>query len=42
MIDFGIKVRRYSFREINNGEHLMNYNINYHFADFEENDKLFD
>ena len=42
MIDFGIKGWNHSFSEINNGEHLMNFNINYHFADFEENDKFFD
>ena len=42
MIDFGIKDRSHSFGEFNNGEHLMNFNINYHFADFGENDKLFD
>ena len=42
MIDFGIKGRSQSFGEFNNGEHLMNFNINYRFADFEENDKLFD
>ena len=42
MIDFEIKGRIHSFVEFNNAEHLMNFNINYHFADFEENDKLFD
>ena len=42
MIEFGIKGRSHSFGEFNNREHLMNFNINYNFADFEENDKLFD
>ena len=42
MIDFRIKGWNYSFSEINNREHLMNFNINYHFADSVENDKLFD
>ena len=42
MNDFGIKGWNHSCSEINNEEHLMNFNINYHFADFEENDKLFD
>ena len=42
MIDFGIKGWNHSFSEINNGEHLMNFNINYYFADFVENNKLFD
>ena len=39
MIDFGIKGRSHNFGEFNNGEHLMNFNTNYHFADFDENDK---
>ena len=42
MIHFRIKGWNHSFSEIHNGEHLMNFNINYHFADFVENDKLFD
>ena len=42
MIDVGIKGWNHSFSEINNGTHLMNFNINYNFADFVENDKLFD
>ena len=37
-----LRVGSHSFGEFNNGEHLMNFNINYNFADFEENDKLFD
>ena len=42
MIDFGIKGWNHNFSEFNNGEHIMNFNINYHFADFEEYDKLFE
>ena len=42
MIAFGIKGRNHSFSEFNNGERLMNFNKNYHFADFEEYNKLFD
>ena len=42
MSDFGIKGGSHSFDEFNNGEHLMYFNINYPFADFEGNDKLFD
>ena len=42
MIDFGIKGKNHSFSEFNNREHLMNFNINNHFADFEEYDKLFE
>ena len=42
MIDLRIKGRSHSFGEFNNGEHSMNFNINYNFADFEETDKLFD
>ena len=42
MIDFGIKGWNHSFSVFNNGQHLMNFNINYHFANFEEYDKLFD
>ena len=41
MIDLGIKVWNHNFSEINNEEHLMNFNINYKFPDFEENNKLF-
>ena len=33
MIDFGIKGWNHNFSEFNNGENLMNFNINYHFAD---------
>ena len=42
MNDFWIEGWNHSFSEINNGEHLVNFNINYHFADFVVNDKLFD
>ena len=34
MIDYGIKGWNHSFSEFNNGKHLMNFNINYYFADF--------
>ena len=39
MIVFGIKGWNHSSSEFNGGEHLMNFNIAYHFADFEEYDK---
>ena len=42
MIDFRIKGWDHSLSDFNNKEHLMKFNINYHFADFEENDKFFD
>ena len=42
MIDFGIKGWNHNLSDFNNGEHLMNFNLNYHFADFEESDKRFD
>ena len=42
MIVFGIRGKTHSLSEFNKGEHLMNFNINYHFADFDEYDKLFD
>ena len=34
MIGFGIKDWDYKLNDLNNGEHLMNFNLNYHFADF--------
>ena len=42
MIDFGIKGWDHSLSDFNNGEHLMNFFKNYHFADFEIKDKFFD
>ena len=42
MIDFGSKGWNNSFSEINNREHLTNFHINDHFADFVENDKFFE
>ena len=38
MIDFGIKGRNHNFNDFNNGEDLMNFKLNYHFADFEVSD----
>ena len=38
----GIKGWNNSSSDFNNGEHLMNFNINYYFAEFEENDRFFD
>ena len=42
MIDFGMRDWNHSLSDFNNGEHLMKLYMNYHFADFEENDKFFD
>ena len=42
MIDFGMKGWDHSFSEYNNREYLMTWKLNYHFADFEEIDKLCD
>ena len=38
VIDFGIKGWNHNLIDFNNREHLMNYNLYNHFADFEESE----